>query len=77
MDVRKVLTKEKLKAAFDLFDQDKNGFITIDEIKALLDVGKKFDERAWKEVIASADKNKDGQISYDEFETMMKKFSTK
>ena len=40
----------------------------------ILGRGKRFSEEVWKEIIAQVDMNKDGEISYEEFEAMMLKF---
>ncbi len=44
------------------------------KVKAILGVGKRFSEDVWRQVIDQVDKNKDGQISFEEFEAMMSKF---
>eukprot|EP00830_Metopus_es_P017914 TRINITY_DN6067_c0_g2_i2.p1 TRINITY_DN6067_c0_g2~~TRINITY_DN6067_c0_g2_i2.p1 ORF type:complete len:423 (+),score=78.40 TRINITY_DN6067_c0_g2_i2:63-1271(+) len=70
----KVLSKENLKRAFQLFDKDGSGSISGEEIKHILGFGKKFSETVWNKVIAEVDQNSDGTISFDEFEKMMNKF---
>jgi calcium-dependent protein kinase len=40
INLSKVLTEEKFKAAFDIFDRDKTGKIDNDELKMILGVGK-------------------------------------
>jgi len=37
-----LLSEEKLRSAFNIYDKDKNGSISIDEIKEVLGVGKKI-----------------------------------
>ena len=79
---REMLSKENVKQAFDLFDivlikvkpQDKSGSISLDEIKKILGVGRRFSEEIWKEIIKQVDINNDGEISYNEFQAMMYKF---
>jgi Ca2+-binding EF-hand superfamily protein len=39
-----LLSEEKLQSAFNIYDKDKNGSISIDEIKEVLGVGKKISE---------------------------------
>lgn len=41
----------------------------------ILGKGKRFSEETWQEIIAQVDMNKDGEISYEEFESMMMKFA--
>ena len=69
----RLLSDEKLMAAFKLFDKDGGGTIQADELKSVLGVGKKFDEQIWKDIIADVDGDGDGNIDYDEFKTMMQK----
>eukprot|EP00826_Nyctotherus_ovalis_P034980 TRINITY_DN2959_c0_g2_i2.p1 TRINITY_DN2959_c0_g2~~TRINITY_DN2959_c0_g2_i2.p1 ORF type:complete len:239 (+),score=42.85 TRINITY_DN2959_c0_g2_i2:982-1698(+) len=74
---KKELTSQtNVKQAFDLFDINKSGSISADEIKKVLGLGKRFSEDIWKEIIAQVDVNNDGEISYKEFQTMMNKFTT-
>jgi len=40
----------------------------------ILGLGKRFSEETWKEIVAQVDMNKDGQISFEEFDAMMSKF---
>ena len=71
---KKLLSDNNLKAAFDTFDVDKSGTISIDEIKKILGHGKKINEKVWKKILADVDSNKDGNIDYKEFKSMMDKF---
>ena len=48
-----------------------SGFINLQEIKTILDQGKKIEDRVWKQLIMEVDNNGDGEISYQEFEKMM------
>jgi len=63
-----------MKKAFEIFDKDGSGYVSPEEIKGILGIGKKISEKVWEQVVAQVDKNKDGQISYEEFESMMNKF---
>ena len=71
---KKLLSKDNLKKAFQLFDKDGSGFVSPEEIKAVLGIGKHFSEKVWEQIVEEVDKNKDGQISFEEFEQMMGKF---
>lgn len=42
----------------------------------MLDHGRMIDERVWKELIQSVDLNGDGEISFTEFQKMMKQIIT-
>ena len=71
---KNILSEENLTAAFKMFDEDNSGAISTDEIKKILDQGKKIDESVWKDVIAEIDENNDGEIDFDEFKNMMHRF---
>jgi Ca2+-binding EF-hand superfamily protein len=49
--------------------------ISADEIKEVLGFGKTLSEEAVNEIIRQVDDNGDGEISFEEFSTMMKKLS--
>jgi len=71
MDKRKLLSNEKLEAAFNLFDKDGSGTISANEVKEVLGVGKNIDEKIWNDIVMEVDSNGDGEISFSEFKTMM------
>eukprot|EP00826_Nyctotherus_ovalis_P034845 TRINITY_DN2938_c0_g5_i1.p3 TRINITY_DN2938_c0_g5~~TRINITY_DN2938_c0_g5_i1.p3 ORF type:complete len:155 (-),score=53.77 TRINITY_DN2938_c0_g5_i1:68-532(-) len=76
MNKKKMLIKENLREAFDAFDLDRNGYISAKEMKAILGVGKELKEEMWKSLIDEVDQNKDGLISFEEFECMMSQVTT-
>ena len=58
--------------AFDVFDRDKNGGISHEELKYILgEYNPNAREYLWKKMIQQIDLNQDGQISYEEFHKMM------
>jgi len=59
-----------LKATFEKFDVDATGFISLDNLKEVL--GDSFDGEEVNRLVAEADRDKDGQISYNEFITFLK-----
>ena len=68
----KILTEKNLKMAFDVFDRDKNGGISHEELKYILgEYNPNAREYLWKKMIQQIDLNQDGQISYSEFHKMM------
>lgn len=73
MDREKILTTSRLKEAFNYFDIDGNGRITLEELKEVFNKGSfsDLDDDVWKELIAEADQNKDGEIDFGEFQGMM------
>ncbi len=75
MNEKNLLTNEKLKAAFKMFDKDGSGFISSDEIKQVLGFGKSLPEEEVNKIIAEIDENQDGEISFEEFAKMMRKLA--
>ena len=71
---KNILTEQNLQNAFDAFDENGDGSITVDEIKQFLGQGKDINEEVWEELLAEADENHDGIIDFDEFKSMMQKF---
>jgi calcium-dependent protein kinase len=71
MDESIYLQKDKLLAAFNLFDKDKSGKISTSELKEILGKDTDFSEQVWSDMIKQVDKNGDGEIDYDEFMGMM------
>ena len=68
----KILTETNLRMAFDVFDRDKSGGISQNELKYILgEYNVNAKEHLWKKMIAQIDLNRDGQISYEEFHKMM------
>ena len=69
-----LVTEKNLKYAFDYFDKDHSGFLSPDEIKEVLGINNENEDanKLVNEIIKDVDINGDGQISYEEFKTMMK-----
>ena len=68
----KLITKENLKTSFKLYDINKNDKITENELRIVL--GREngdLKENVLKEIIAEADIDNDGEISFDDFKTIM------
>jgi calcium-dependent protein kinase len=72
MNEKALTTKDKLQAAFKMFDKDGSGVISADEIKEVLGFGGNLDKDAIEIIMKQVDENGDGQISFEEFECMMK-----
>ncbi|URE15306.1 hypothetical protein MUK42_12062 [Musa troglodytarum] len=71
--LRKIGNDEHLHNAFSYFDQNKSGYIEIDELRDSLvnDLGTNHEE-VINAIIHDVDTDKDGRISYEEFAAMMK-----
>ncbi|KAF4133853.1 EF-hand domain pair [Phytophthora infestans] len=67
------LTTGDLKAAFDTFDVNHDGFISSSELEHILHVlgNKHINNEETCKIIQAADKNEDGKIDYDEFCALM------
>ncbi|CAL5000817.1 unnamed protein product [Urochloa decumbens] len=65
---KKASDDEYLASAFRYFDKDGSGFIELDELKEELGPN----EQVILDIIRDVDTDKDGRISYQEFELMMK-----
>ncbi|KAA3676834.1 uncharacterized protein DEA37_0009585 [Paragonimus westermani] len=64
----------ELKAAFDFFDKDHDGDITIRELKAVLQsLHLKLTDSEVEEMITEADTDRSGTVSFDEFKSIMSK----
>ena len=62
------MTTDDIINAFEIFDRNHNGTLTINEFKhILMDLGEKFSEEEVNEIIEDIDLNKDGKIDYKEF----------
>jgi len=72
---KKQLTEEQLnemRDAFNVFDKDKGGTISIDELHNVLDsLSHKATNEEIQAMISQVDVNNDGEISFDEFVQMM------
>ena len=56
---KKLLTKERLKNAFAIFDQDGNGMIDASELKSMFN-STNINESEWQAIINEVDPNGDG-----------------
>ncbi|CAM6108741.1 unnamed protein product [Calypogeia fissa] len=76
MHLNKVDKEDHLYAAFQHFDQDSSGFITMEELEQALVRHGMGDPETLKEIIKEVDTDHDGRINYDEFAAMMRKGTT-
>ncbi|KAL0476524.1 squidulin [Acrasis kona] len=60
--------KEQIKAAFDICDNDQNGFIDLEELKEVLKaLGESATDQQAKELMKEIDTDGNGLISIEEF----------
>ncbi|KAL3641668.1 Calmodulin-like protein 3 [Castilleja foliolosa] len=74
MDERDV--EEDMREAFNVFDQNGDGFITVDELKSVLEsLGLKQGRAAedCKKMIMRVDADGDGRVDFSEFKQMMRR----
>ncbi|OII71297.1 calcium calmodulin dependent protein kinase [Cryptosporidium ubiquitum] len=72
MDRKSLLSKDKLESAFQKFDQDGNGKISIDELASIFGL-ERLESKTWKEMISGIDSNNDGDVDFEEFCKMIQK----
>ena len=61
-------TKEEIMKIFKKFDKNKDGFITIDDLRSVKkDLSEDIDEDSLKLIITKSDSNMDGKISFEDF----------
>lgn len=71
LDEKNLMSEKRLKAAFDMYDKDKSGSISAEEIKKVLSFGKDIDEQLIVNIIKQVDENNDGELQFNEFFNMM------
>lgn len=68
-------SEEEIREAFRVFDKDGNGFISAAELRHIMtNLGEKLPDVEVDEMLREADIDGDGQVNYEEFVTMMKKY---
>ena len=75
MNRDKILSKKNLEYAFNSFDKDGNGSISIDEIMSIFKkTSNNVDKKVFEKMMKDADANGDGAIEFEEFNAIMQKF---
>ncbi|XP_063717122.1 uncharacterized protein LOC134844393 [Symsagittifera roscoffensis] len=65
-------SEETVRQAFQLFDQDDDGFITVSELyRMMANLGEHLNMEDVKQMVRDADFDGDGKINYDDFVKMM------
>ena len=73
IDKQKLLTEEKLKAAFALFDMNGDGDIEAKELQEVMGENNDIEDNVWAKMIEEVDLDGNGVIDFEEFKDMMKK----
>lgn len=66
-----LLSDENLMFAFRMFDSDKNGTISRQELKQVFETSEKKDDELWNEIFNEVDLDGDGEITFEEFKKGM------
>ena len=65
-------TSDHMRTAFRVFDKNGDGFIQLEELKAVMkSLGNKLTDKELDDMLKKYDTDGDGQISYEEFVVMM------
>ncbi|KAH0795196.1 centrin [Histomonas meleagridis] len=68
--------EDEIRKAFRLFDDDNTGKITFKNLKRVsIELGENLTDEELREMIQEADRDGDGEVSYEEFVHIMKKTS--
>lgn len=66
------LTEKQIEECFKMLDQNKDGRITLDEIRSIFQTKKYPINKEWLDAFDSYDKNNDKALSFEEFKILLK-----
>ena len=70
--------REDLRKVFNLFDEEKSGFISLKTLQRVIkDLGQSIDDHELQDMIQKADEDGDGKVSEEEFYNIMTKKTVK
>ena len=74
LNKEKIINKENLETSFKLYDINKRGKVNAQELGKVLGQGNdNMGDEVWQELIDEADIDKDGEINFNDFKTIMEK----
>ena len=71
LSVSKLRSEDNIQRAFAYFDKDDSGYITVDELKTVMQDFNLGADMDVNEFLREVDKDNDGRVDYDEFLAMM------
>jgi len=71
ISLQDLLQKDKIRAAFKLFDTDGNGKISMQDLRQALKSSSDGQTAAWLSCFNEADKDRDGELNFNEFNVML------
>ncbi|XP_066297460.1 troponin C-like [Branchiostoma lanceolatum] len=72
------LNEDEVRAAFNVFDKNNDGFISMSEWKAMAEAcDENLSEAELNELMEEGDVNRDGRLDYDEFKEYLVNFQIK
>jgi calcium-dependent protein kinase len=74
IDHRQSMNDKQLKQIFQIIDKDQNGFLEMNELQEFFNLSGKENEPLLLKIVSEVDTNRDGLISFDEFQNIMKEF---
>lgn len=73
IDRSNLLSEDRMLNCFNMFDRDKSGKISVNELKQMLQGNEIVQDSVWEELIRQGDENGDGEIEYKEFKQLLQK----
>jgi calcium-dependent protein kinase len=73
IDKKRLLTDERVRQCFRIFDKDGSGKISLIEFRDVFQGKNKVDPKVWEELVKEIDIDGDGEIELDEFKTILNK----
>jgi len=73
IDKKRLLSDERVKICFRIFDKDDSGKISLAEFREVFQGKNKVDPKIWEELVKEIDIDGDGEIELDEFKTILTK----
>jgi len=68
-NIKALVNDRNIRLVFDLFDQDKNKKVSLNELKASINVPES--DATWDALMRKVDKNSDGNLNFEEFRKMV------